>query len=124
VTSYNSNQSSAPGIDPELTPSILDIDYAPSHIAELLTAQTNDQERYALAEKMIQDLINERKELLESNENLLKKQEEHNNERKELLNERKKLLEHNDKLLAMSAHQLGKIQALEKQLESVGGHLD
>ena len=107
---------------PELTPSILDIDYTTSHIAELLTTQTNDQQRYTLAEKMILDLINERKELLENNQNLLKQQEEHNNERKELLNERKELLEHNDKLLTMSAQQLGKIQALEKQLEAVGGH--
>ena len=31
--------------DPEVPPSILDIDYTPSHIAELLTTQTNDQER-------------------------------------------------------------------------------
>ena len=60
--------------DPELTPNILDIDNTPSHIAELLAAQSNDRERYALAEKMILDLIN------------------NNNERKELLNERKELI--------------------------------
>ena len=64
--------------DPELTPSILDIDYTPSHIAELLAAQTDDRERCALAEKMILDLINK------------------NNERKELLNERKELLENRE----------------------------
>ena len=64
--------------EPRLT-SILDIDYTPSHIAELLAAQTNDRERYMLAEKLILDLINK------------------NNERTELLNERKELLEHNDK---------------------------
>ena len=56
--------------EPELTQSILDFDYTPSHIAELLSAQTNDQERYTLAEKLILDLINK------------------NNERTELLNER------------------------------------
>ncbi len=64
--------------DPELTPSTLDIDYTPSHITELLTVQTNDQERYTLTENMILDLINK------------------NNERKELLNERKELLEYNE----------------------------
>ena len=48
--------------DPELTPSILDIDYTPSHIAELLAAQTNDRERYALSEKMILELINKKNE--------------------------------------------------------------
>ena len=48
--------------DPELTPSILHIEYTPSHKAELLTAQKNDQERYALAEKMILDLVNQNNE--------------------------------------------------------------
>ena len=90
--------------DPELSPSILDIDYTPSHITKFLTVQTNDQEQYTLTEKMILDLINE------------------NKDHKEMLNERKELLEHNDKLLVMSVQQFGKIQALEKQLEEVGGH--
>ena len=48
--------------DPELTPSILDIDYTPSHIAELLAAQTNGRERYSLSEKMILELINKNNE--------------------------------------------------------------
>jgi hypothetical protein len=39
--------------DPELKASILDIDHTPSHIATLLAAQANDQERYALAERII-----------------------------------------------------------------------
>ena len=39
--------------DPELQPSIRDIDYTQGHISMLLTAQTNDQERYELAEKII-----------------------------------------------------------------------
>ena len=104
--------------DPEVTPSILDIDYTPSHIAEPLSAQTNNRERYVLTEKMILDLINknneskellnESKELLENNENLLHEQED-------LLHER-------ERLLVMSAQQLGKIQALEKQLEVVKGN--
>ena len=96
--------------EPELTQSILDIDYTPSHIAELLSAQTNDQERYTLAEKLILDLINK------------------NNERTELLNERKELLEHRDKLLHEQENLLhereqlrGKIQALEHQLQAVEG---
>ena len=64
-------------VDPELTPSILGMDYTLSHITELLTAQTNDQERYTLTEKIIIELINknnERKDLLENNEKLLKEQ--------------------------------------------------
>jgi hypothetical protein len=71
-----------------LKPSILDIDDTPSHIATLLAAQTNDQERYTLAEKTVMKLINrhnEQTDLLEDNE--------------KLLNERKDLLENNDKLL-------------------------
>ena len=126
-----------------LKPSILDIDDTPSHIATLLAAQTNDQERYALSEKIIFELLNknkEHKDLLESNEKLLKEQKDllktKDNEHKELLDERKDLLENNDKLLheqedllheretllAMSAQQLGKIQALEKRLQAVEGH--
>ena len=94
-----------------LKPSILDIDDTPSHIATLLAAQTNDQERYALAEKTVMKLINknnekllkEQTDLLEDNEKLLKEQtdllETKTNERKDLLNEHKDLLENNDKLL-------------------------
>ena len=61
--------------DPELTTSILDVDYTPSHIPELLTTQTNDRERYALTEKMILDLINkinERKDLVNERRNCSK----------------------------------------------------
>ena len=78
--------------DPELKPSILDIDYTPSHIATLLTVQTNDQERCALAEKIIIELINknkEQKDLLETKDNT----------RQKLLHEQKELLDNNDKLL-------------------------
>jgi hypothetical protein len=39
--------------------SIRDIDYTEDQIAMLLTAQTSDQERYALAEKIILELVNE-----------------------------------------------------------------
>ena len=126
-----------------LQPIILDIDDTTSQIATLLAAQTNDQERYALVEKIIIELLNKNKEqrdLFESNEKLLKDQTDllktKDNQRKELLNERKDLLENNDKLLheqedllherekllAMSAQQLGKIQALEKKLQAVEGH--
>ena len=112
-----------------LQPSILDIDNTTSHIAKLLAAQTNDQERYALAEKIIIDLINKNKEqrdLLEDKEKILKEQTDllktRDNERKELLNERQELLENNNNLIATSTEQLGKIQALEKQLEAVEGH--
>jgi len=90
-----------------LKPSILDIDDTPSHIATLLAAQTNDQERYTLAGKIVMKLINKRNEqtdLLEDNEKLHKKQTDlletkKTNERKDLLNEHKDLLENNDKLL-------------------------
>jgi len=130
-----------------LQPIILDIDDTTSPIATLLAAQTNDQERYALAEKIIIELLNKNKEqrdLFESNEKLLKEQkdllETKVKEQKDLLetkdNERKDLLENNDKLLheqedllheretllAMSAQQLGKIQALENRLQAVEGH--
>jgi hypothetical protein len=108
---------------------ILDIDDTTSQIATLLAAQTNDQERYAMAGKIIIELINKNKEQTD----LLKTKD---NEHKELLDERKDLLENNEKLLheqedllhereqllAMSAQQLGKIQALEKQLQAVEGH--
>ncbi len=112
-----------------LQPSILDIDNTTSHIAKLLAAQTNDQERYALAEKIIIDLINKNKEqrdLLEDKKKILKEQTDllktRDNERKELLNERQELLENNNNLIATSTEQLGKIQALDKQLEVVEGH--
>ena len=39
--------------DPEVQPSIQDIDYTQGHIVILLTAQTNDRERYLLVEKII-----------------------------------------------------------------------
>jgi hypothetical protein len=45
-----------------LQPIILDIDDTTSQIATLLAAQTNDQERYALAEKIIIELLNKNKE--------------------------------------------------------------
>jgi hypothetical protein len=64
----------------------------------LLASQTNDQERYELAEKIILELVSK-------NERLLKEKEI---ERKELL--------------AMSVQQRVKIQTLEKQLEAVTEH--
>lgn len=119
-----------------LQPIILDIDDTTSQIATLLAAQTNDQERYALAEKIMIELLNKNKEqrdLFESNEKLLKEQkdllETKDNERKDLLenndkllHEQEDLLHEREKLLAMSAQQLGKIQALEKRLQAVEGH--
>jgi hypothetical protein len=106
-----------------LQPIILDIDDTTSPIATLLAAQTNDQERYALAEKIIIELLNknkEQKDLFESNEKLLKEQkdllETKDNERKDLLenndkllHEQEDLLHERETLLAMSAQQLGKI---------------
>jgi len=62
-----------------LQPIILDIDDTTSPIATLLAAQTNDQERYALAEKIIIELLNKNKEqrdLFESNEKFLKEQKD------------------------------------------------
>ena len=94
--------------DPELQSSIRDIDYTQGQIALLLAAQSNDRERYALAEKIIPDLVNK-------NERLLK-------ERQGLLESTKDLFERNDILFAMSAQQLDKIQILEKQLETVKEH--
>ncbi len=70
-----------------------------------LTAQTNDQERYALAEKIILELVNKNERL-----------------RKEKEIERKEMIERKDILLAMSEQQLVKIQILEKQLEAVKEH--
>jgi hypothetical protein len=119
--------------------SILDIDNTTSHIAKLLVAQTNDQERCALAEKIIIELINktkDQKHMLENNEKLLKEQKDllqtKDNGRKKLfkelegndklLRQQEDLLHERDQLLAMSARQLGKIQALEKQLQMVEGH--
>ena len=95
--------------DLEIQPSIRDIDYTQGQIVILLATQTNDRERYALMEKIILELVNK-------NERPLKK-------RKDLLEtrdiERKELLDKNDKLLVVSVQQLGRIQTLEKQLESV-----
>ncbi len=52
--------------DPVLQPSTRSIDYTDDHIAMLLSAQTNDQGRYALAEKIILDILKERQDLLEA----------------------------------------------------------
>ena len=102
--------------DPVLQPSTRSIDYTHDHIAMLLSAQTNDQGRYALAEKIILDLLKERQDLLEAKEIELK-------ERQDLLEakeiERKELSMKNDILLAMSTQQLDKIQTLEKRLQAV-----
>ena len=98
-----------------LQPIILDIDDNTSQIATLLAAQTNDQERYAMTEKIIIELINKNKEQTD----LLKTKD---NEHKKLLHEQEDLLHEREQLLAMSAQQLGKIQALEKQLQAVEGH--
>jgi hypothetical protein len=38
--------------DPELIQSNRNVDYTQGHIAMLLAAQTNDQERYALAQRI------------------------------------------------------------------------
>ena len=109
--------------EPELTQSILDFDYTPSHIAELLSAQTNDQGRYALLEKIILDLLKERQDLLKERQDLLEAKEIELKERQDLLEakeiERKELSKKNDILLAMSTQQLDKIQTLEKQLQAV-----
>ncbi len=73
-----------------MKPIILDIDYTPSHIATLLTAQTNDHERCVLSEKIVIVLINknkEQKDLLETKDK----------ERKKLLNEHKELLDNSKK---------------------------
>ncbi len=82
--------------DPELQPSIRDIDYTQGQISILLTTQKNDQERYALAEKIILELVNKNKRLLKERQALL--------EARGI--ERKELLDKNDKLLVMSVHQL------------------
>ena len=76
-----------------LKPRILDIDDTPSHIATLLAAQTNDQERYALAEKTVMKLINK------NNEKLLKEQTDLLEDNDKLLKEQTDLLEGNEKLL-------------------------
>ena len=73
--------------------------HTPSHIATLFGAQTNDQERYALAERIITELINknnERKDLLENNEKLLKEQKDLLENNEKLLKEKKDLLETKD----------------------------
>ena len=82
----------------------------------LLSAQTNDQGRYALTDKIILDLLKERQDLLEAKDIELK-------ERQDLLEakeiERKELSMKNDILLVMSTQQLDKIQTLEKRLQAV-----
>ena len=95
-----------------LKPSILHIDDTPSHIATLLAAQTNDQARYALAERIIMELIKKNKEqqdLLETNtmskQTCSKTMRNHSKSNKtcsrneKLLKEQTDLLETNDKLL-------------------------
>ena len=98
--------------EPELQPSIRDIDYTQGQITILLAVQTNDRERYALAEKIILELVNKNERLLKERQDLL--------EARDI--ERKELFDKNDKLLAVSAQQLGRIQTLEKQLEAVEGY--
>ena len=88
-----------------------DIDYTQGHIVMLLTSQTNDQERYTLVEKIILELINKNERLLERQDLL---------EARDI--ESKELFDKNDKLLVTITQELGKIQTLEKQLESVEGH--
>jgi hypothetical protein len=76
--------------------------HTPSHITTLLGAQTNDQERCALAERIIIELINknnERKDLLENNEKLLKEQKDLLENNENLLKEQKDVLENNEKPL-------------------------
>ena len=74
-------------------------------------------------EKIILELVNKNERLLKERQDLL---EARDIESKDLLEardiERKELFDKNDKLLVMSAQQLGKIQTLEKQLETVEGH--
>ena len=48
--------------DPELQPSIQDMDYTQGHIVMLLASQTNDQERYVLTEKIILELVTRTKD--------------------------------------------------------------
>ena len=94
-----------------LQPIILDIDDTTSQIATLLATQTNDQERYALAEKIMIELLNknkEQKDLLETKDNERKDLLENNDK---LLHEQEDLLHERENLLTMSAQQLGKIQA-------------
>ncbi len=102
-----------------MKPIILDIDYTPSHIATLLTAQTNDHERYVLVEKIVIVLINKNKEQKDLLETKDKERKKLLNEHKELLDNYDKLLHEQEQLLVMSAQQLSKIQDLENQLESV-----
>ena len=99
--------------DPVPQPRTWATDYTHDHIAMLLSAQTNDQERYALVEKIILELVNKN----DKNEGILKEREDLL-EAKEI--ERKELSKKNDILLAMSTQQLDKIQTLEKQLTPSG----
>jgi hypothetical protein len=50
--------------DPELQPSIREIDYMQGQIAILLATQTNEQERHSLAQIIIRELVNKNKRLL------------------------------------------------------------
>jgi len=62
--------------DPVLQPSTWSTDYTHDHISILLSAQTNDQGRYALAEKIILDLLKERQDLLEAKDIELKERQD------------------------------------------------
>jgi hypothetical protein len=73
------------------------------NIARMATQSLEGQERCALAEKIIIELINktkDQKDLLENNEKLLKEQkdllETKDNARKELLSEHRELLDNNE----------------------------
>ena len=96
--------------DPVLQPSTRSTDYTHDHIAMLLSSQTNDQGRYALAEKIILDLLKERQDLLKERQDLLEAKEIELKERQDLLEakeiERKELSMKNDILLVMSTQQL------------------
>jgi hypothetical protein len=109
--------------DPVLQPSTWSTDYTHDHIAMLLSAQTNDQGRYALVEKIILDLLKERQDLLEAKDIELKERQDLLEAKDTELKERQDLLESKEierkELLTMSTQQLDKIQTLEKRLQAV-----
>ena len=82
--------------DPKVQPRIRDIDYTQGHIVILLAVQTNDQERNALTEKIILELVNKYV----------------------------RLLKEKDILLVMSVHQLGKNQLLKNKSKWWKGTLE
>jgi hypothetical protein len=67
-------------------------------------------------------LLKEQKDLLQTKDNMRKKLLNKLESNDKLLHEQEDLIHERDQLLAMSARQLGKIQALEKQLQAVEGH--